>query len=67
MTISPVHSGTMGQERDARWTAETRLQPIFSKSDRLLLEREELNHVAHQTCLNGENLFDREDCTNDFF
>jgi hypothetical protein len=35
----------MGQERDEIWTAETRLQPIFSKSDRLLLEREELNNV----------------------
>jgi hypothetical protein len=45
VTISPVHSGTMGQERDEIWNAETRLQPIFSKSDRLLLEREELNNV----------------------
>jgi hypothetical protein len=34
----------MGQESDEIWTAETRLQPIFPKSDRLL-EREELNNV----------------------
>ena len=36
VTISPAHRGTMGQERREIWTAETRLQPIPPKSDRLL-------------------------------
>ena len=36
VTISPVHSGTMSQETNEIWTAETRLQPIHPKSDRLL-------------------------------
>jgi hypothetical protein len=36
LTISPVHSGTMGQESGEIWTAETLLQPIHPKSDRLL-------------------------------
>ena len=38
MTISPAHSGTMGQESGEIWTAETLLQPILPKSDRLLDE-----------------------------
>jgi hypothetical protein len=36
MTISPAHSGTMGQESGEIWSAETLLQPILPKSDRLL-------------------------------
>ena len=36
LMISPVHSGTMGQESVEIYTAETRLQPILPKSDRLL-------------------------------
>ena len=37
MTLSQAHhSGTMGQESGEIWTAETRLQPILPKSDRLL-------------------------------
>ena len=39
VTISPAHSGTMVQESGEIWTAETRLQPILPKSDRLLLLR----------------------------
>ncbi len=34
--MSPAHSGTMGQEIGKIWTAETLLQPILPKSDRLL-------------------------------
>jgi hypothetical protein len=34
LTLSPVHSGTMGQESGEIWTAETLLQPILPKSDR---------------------------------
>ena len=36
MTISPVHSGTMGQEIGEIWTAQMLLQPILPKPDRLL-------------------------------
>ena len=36
LTISQAHSGTMGQDSGEIWTAETRLQPILPKSDRLL-------------------------------
>jgi hypothetical protein len=36
LTISQAHSGTMGQESGEIWTAETLLQPILPKSDRLL-------------------------------
>ena len=36
MTISPVQSVTMEQQSDEIWTAETGLQPILPKSDRLL-------------------------------
>ena len=36
VTISLVHSGTMGQERGEILTAETRLQPIPPQSDRFL-------------------------------
>ena len=36
VTIFPVQSGTMGQERGEIWTTEIRLQPIHPKSNRLL-------------------------------
>jgi hypothetical protein len=36
VTISPAHSGTLVQESGEILTAETRLQPIHPKSDRLL-------------------------------